>query len=117
MVSKLSRFPDQDIVVTPKTRRGSNDMSITLDRLLSQAVDNYPLTAIISPEVMAVLLYALSQIEDPVTWLDETEDPLDEITDADRDAIDELVAGANVAIITPEVGFIRPYITADPPTN
>jgi len=92
-------------------------MSITLDRLLSQAIDNYPVTATLSPEIVAVLLYSLSRIEDANTWLDETENPLDEITDADRDEIEELVSGANMAIITPQVGFIRPYITTDLPTN
>lgn len=92
-------------------------MSHTLDAILAQAIDNYPVTATLSPEIVAVLFFALSQIEDPDTWLDEREDPLDEITDADRDEIDELIAGANMAIITPEVGYIRPYITANPPTN
>lgn len=92
-------------------------MSHTLEALLTQAIDNYPVTATISPEIVAVLFYALSQIEDPDTWLDLREDPLDEITDSDRDEIDELIAGANVAIITPEVGFIRPYITTNPPDN
>lgn len=92
-------------------------MSITLDRILGQAIDNYPITAIISPEVMAVLLYALSQIENPETWLDETEDPFDQISDADKDAIDELVAGANMAIITPRVGNIQAFITAIAPSN
>jgi len=92
-------------------------MSHTLDAILAQAIDNYPVTATLSPEIVAVLFFALSQIEDPDTWLDEREDPLDEITDVDRDEIDELIAGANMAIITPEVGYIRPYITTDPPTN
>lgn len=92
-------------------------MSHTLEALLTQAIDNYPVTATISPEIVAVLFYALSQIEDPDSWLDLREDPLDEITDSDRDEIDALIAGANVAIITPEVGFIRPYITTNPPDN
>src|ERR1041384_8159270 len=92
-------------------------MSHTLDAILAQAIDNYPVTATLSPEIVAVLFFALSQIEDPETWLDEREDPLDEITDSDRDEIDELIAGANMAIITPEVGYIRPYITTNPPTN
>lgn len=92
-------------------------MSITLDAILDQAIDNYPMTATLSPEIVAVLLYALSRIENPLSWLDTRENPLDEITDIDRDEIDELVAGANLAIITPEVGFIKPYITTNPPDN
>jgi len=92
-------------------------MSYTLDALLSQAIDNYSVTATLSPEIVAVLFYALSQIQDPDTWLDYVNDPMDEITDVDRDEIDELVAGANLSIITPEVGFIKPYITTSPPDN
>lgn len=92
-------------------------MSITLERLLTQAIDNSPVTATISPEVVAVLFYALSRIENPDTWLDYTEDPFDVVSDVDRDQIDELVGAANMSIITPEVGFIRPYITTEPPDN
>jgi len=92
-------------------------MSTTLDAILDQAIDNYAVTAILSPEIVAVLLYALSQIENPDSWLDTTENPLDEITDTDRDEIEELIAGANMSIITPEVGFIRPYVTTNLPTN
>lgn len=92
-------------------------MSITLDAILNQAIDNYSVTATLSPEIVAVLLYALSRIENPETWLDEIEYPMDEITEGDRDEIDELVSGANMAIITPEVGFIKPYITTNPPDN
>lgn len=102
---------------TSRTITGDNLMSITLDRLLDQAIDNYSVTATLSPEIVAVLFFALSRIEDPETWLDLREDPLDEISDVDRDEIDELVSGANMAIITPEVGFIRPYITTNPPDN
>lgn len=92
-------------------------MSYTLDEILNQAIDNYPMTATLSPEIVAVLFYALSQIEDPDSWLDLIDDPMDEITDTDRDEIDELIAGANMALITPEVGFVRPYITSSPPDN
>jgi len=92
-------------------------MSYTLDRLLDQAIDNYPVTATLSPEIVAVMFYALSRIENPFSWLDYTRDPIDEITPTDADEIDELIAGANLAIITPEVGFIKPYITTNPPTN
>lgn len=92
-------------------------MSITLERLLTQAIDNYPVTATLAPEVVAVLLYALSQIERPETWLDTREDPFDEISPTDAEEIDELVSAANMSIISPEVGFIKPYITTNPPDN
>ena len=92
-------------------------MSYTLESLLNQAIDNYPMTATLSPEVVAVLLYALSQIQDPYSWLDPTQDPADEITDADYAEILELLGASNLSIITPEVGFIKPYITTAPPSN
>lgn len=92
-------------------------MSYTLDALLLQADDNYPMTATLSPEVVAVLLYALSEIEDPATWLAPTVDQLDEITPTDYEDILDLVSEANMAITTPEVGFIKPYITTNPPSN
>src|SRR5882672_6791434 len=92
-------------------------MSFTLDALLDQAIDNYPVTATLAPEVVAVLFYALSQIEDPDSWLDFEEDPVDDISPTEREEIFELLGAANLAIITPEVGFIKPYITTTPPDN
>lgn len=92
-------------------------MSYTLESLLDQAIDNYPVTATLAPEVVAVLFYALSEIQDPYSWLDPTQDQMDEITDTDYSEILELLAAANVSIITPEVGFIKPYITTNPPDN
>jgi len=92
-------------------------MSYTLDALMLQALDNYPMTATLSPEIVAVLLYALSEIEDPETWLAPTVDQMDIITPTDYEDILELVSLANMAITTPEVGFIKPYITTTPPDN
>jgi len=92
-------------------------MSYTLEAILDQAIDNYPVTATLSPEVVAVLLYALSQIENPASWLVPEIYPLDQITLTDADEIDELVSAANMSIISPEVGFIKPYITTNPPSN
>jgi len=92
-------------------------VSYTLDSLLDQAIDNYPMTATLSPEVVAVLLYALSEIQDPFSWLDPSQDPADEITPTDYEEILELLGASNLSIITPEVGFIKPYITTTPPTN
>lgn len=92
-------------------------MSHTLEALLTQAIDNYPMTATLSPEVVAVMFYALSRVENPESWLDLTEDPTDEITPTDYTEILELVSAANMALTTPEVGFIKPYITENPPSN
>lgn len=92
-------------------------MSYTLESLLTQAIDNYPMTATLSPEVVAVLLYALSEIQDPYSWIDLTQDPADEVTPTDYEEILELLGGSNLALITPEVGFIKPYITTSPPDN
>ena len=103
-------------VGTPRTPTG-NAMSHTLEALLTQAIDNYPMTATLSPEVVAVMFYALSRIENPETWLDPLEDPADEITENDYKEILELVSAANMALTTPEVGFIKAYITTAPPDN
>lgn len=92
-------------------------MSYTLDSLLDQAIDNYPMTATLSPEVVAVLLYALSEIQDPYSWLDRSQDLLDVITNTDYNEILELLGAANMSLTTPEVGFIKPYITTNPPDN
>lgn len=92
-------------------------MSHTLDAILAQALDNYPVTAILSPEAVAVLFYAISQIENADTWLDLREDPLDQITETDRDEIDELIGDLSMSIISPLVGYIQPYITTNPPDN
>lgn len=75
------------------------------------------MTATLSPEVVAVLLYALSEIQNPYSWLDPTQDQMDEITSTDYEEITELLGAANLSIITPEVGFIKPYITTTPPDN
>jgi microcystin-dependent protein len=92
-------------------------MSYTLDAIIAQAEDNYPMTATLSPEVVAVLLFALSSINNRRAWLDYQNDPEDEITPAQWEEIQELLDQGNYAVITPEVGFIRPYITTDPPDN
>lgn len=75
------------------------------------------MTATLSPEVVAVLLFALSSINSRRAWLDFEADPIDEITDSQWAQIQELLDQGNYAVITPEVGFIRPYITANPPDN
>lgn len=92
-------------------------MSITLDRILVQAADQYPETVTLSPEDVTVLLFAMSFLDSRRAWLDEKEDPLDEITTGEWDTIEKLVAGANRSLMTPILGTIFPYITENPPEN
>lgn len=92
-------------------------MSYTLDAILAQALDNYPVTAILSPEAVAVLFYAISQIENTDKWLDLRDDPFDQITPTDKDQIEELIGDLSMSIISPLVGYIQPYITTNPPDN
>jgi len=92
-------------------------MSITLDRILEQASDQYPATVAFSPESVTVLLFALSFLESKKAWLDESEDPLDEITDDQWDTIEKLVAGVYSEVFNPMLGMIFPIVTNLTPVN
>lgn len=74
-------------------------MSITLTGVMA-SVDS-DITAALSGESVAVLLYALSRIETPDDWLDTDEDPLDEISTGDWDIIEKLIGKASYEIMTP----------------
>lgn len=92
-------------------------MSIVLDAILAQAADQYPATVALSPESVTVLLYASGFLEQRRNWLDEQADPLDEVTDADWDIIEKLVANVYQEINTPMLGLIFPIMTATVPDN
>lgn len=92
-------------------------MSIVLDRLLAQAATMYPSTVALSSESVTVLLYASAFLQEKRDWLDETEDPLDEITDAQWDAIEKLVANTYEEIMNPIIGWTFPIVTENPPDN
>lgn len=89
-------------------------MSVILSRLLAQSVTMLPATVALSPESVTVLLFASGLLEQPQHWLDLEEDPLDEITVADWDEIEKLVANAYREIMSGIVGYCFPLVTALP---
>lgn len=92
-------------------------MSHLLDEILAQAANGSPETVALSSESVAVLLFASEFIERRENWLDRGFDPLDEVTDADWDAIEKLVGNAYEAIMTPLLGQIMPIALAVIPFN
>jgi microcystin-dependent protein len=92
-------------------------MSVVLDEILAQAADQYPATVALSPESVTVLLYASGFLEDRRNWIDEEQDPLDEITPEQWDTIEKLVANLYYEVNNPLLGLIFPIMTAEPPVN
>lgn len=92
-------------------------MSIMLNRLLAQSATMYPATVALSPESVTVLLYASGWLGLQSSWLDTSEDPMDEITPEDWDEIEKLVANAYREIMTPIVGWCFPVILGGIPDN
>jgi len=89
-------------------------MSHLLDEVLAQAANGSPATVALSSESVAVLLLGSKYLEDRASWLDRAEFPLDEVTDADWDAIEKLVGNAYYEIMSPIIGFCFPLLTALP---
>jgi hypothetical protein len=75
-------------------------MSVVLDKILQIAADEAATTVTLSGESVTVLLYALGFIESRKSWLDLKEDPLDEITAAEWDTIEEIVANLAQEVMT-----------------
>lgn len=92
-------------------------MSIVLDQILDQASNGSPETVAFSSENVAVILYASQFLEDRRNWLDRSEDPLDQVTDAEWDTIEKLVGNLYEAIMNPLIGLIFPMVTETVPTN
>lgn len=92
-------------------------MSIILGNLLAQAANGSPATVTLTSESVAVLFFASGFLDIRDNWLDTREDPLDEITDADWDAIEKLVAGVYSSLMTPIIGTIWPIVLATVPSN
>lgn len=76
-------------------------MSHLLDEILAEAANGSPIDAALSSESVAVLLFASGFIDQRFNWLDREYDPLDEVTDADWDAIEKLVANLYDEVMTP----------------
>lgn len=92
-------------------------MSHLLDELLAQASNGSPITAALSAESVAVLFFASEFLGLRENWLDRGVDPLDEVTDADWDAIEKLVGNVYEELMTPviAVGALEMWLTATPP--
>lgn len=92
-------------------------MSIQLDHILAQAANGSPATVALSSESVAILLFASKFLENPVNWLDRSEDPLDEITPENWDTIEGLTGEAYWQIMNPLIGWILPNALAILPDN
>ena len=92
-------------------------MSITLNRVIAQSLTMFPSTVALSPESVTVLLFATGFLEKKSTWLDVQEDPMDEITDADWDEIQDLVANLVQEVYTPMIGYCFPLVLGGIPDN
>jgi len=80
-------------------------VSHLLDEVLAQAANGDPVTTTLSSESVAVLMLAGGFLDLRDNWLDRGVDPLDEVTDADWDAIEKLVANLYDEVMVP----LAPY--------
>lgn len=92
-------------------------MSVILNRIIAQSLTMYPRTVALSPESVTVLLYAMAFLDFKRNWLDEAEDPLDEITTEDWDEIEELTATVIQEVLTPMIGYCFPVVLGGIPDN
>jgi len=86
-------------------------MSDELDAILALAVDNAPLTASLSPETLAVLFYTAEFLQARASWFNPY-NPTDEISDADWDTIEAMVAKAFKELTQSMIGQIVDIVTA-----
>jgi microcystin-dependent protein len=70
----------------------------------------------LSPESLAVLFYATSYLTKRYNWIDRT-NPLDTVSDSDWDTISAYVDGLLYEAKKPMIGYVMPYLSADPPPN
>jgi len=94
-------------------------MSHLLDEILAQAANGSPITVALSAESVAVLFFGSEFLEERRSWLDKEFDLMDEVTDADWDAIEKLVGNAYEELMRPvlAVGAIEMWLTGTPPDN
>lgn len=76
-------------------------MSVLLDAILAQATNGQEITVTLSPESVAVLLFGTGFIDQRKNWLDQSENPLDEVTDTDWDTIEKLVGNLVYEVFNP----------------
>jgi len=84
-------------------------MSDVLDLLLGQAQDETERTVTLSGESVTVLLFASGFLDVLSNWLNKRDNPLDEISDADKDAIERLKDNLIEQLFT-EVQPVSPYV-------
>ena len=70
----------------------------------------------LSATSQAVLFYATPYLTARFNWIDRTV-PTDEVTDADWDTLQAYVDGLLFEAKIPMIGYIIPFVTADPPPN
>lgn len=71
-----------------------------LDEILAQAANGSPVTVTLSSESVAVLLFGSEFLSQRENWLDKGVDLNDQVTDADWDEIEKLVANAYQDIVS-----------------
>jgi len=76
-------------------------MSHLLDEILALADGEPSITATLSGESVAVILFGTGFLDERLNWLDLRYDPLDEITDSQWDIIEKLVANLYEEVVTP----------------
>lgn len=98
-------------------------MSGILDAILAQAANGQEATVTLSAESVAVLLFGTGFLEKRKNWLDPSEFPGDEITVADWDEIERLVANLVFEVSNPvevamiPVGAIMRFGVSSPPAK
>lgn len=90
-------------------------MSAELTALETLAADYRSGVYRLSPTSLAVLFYATRFWSLKYNW--KSNDPLDEITDADWDTIQAYVDGLLYEVKTPMIGMIIAFMTESPPAN
>jgi hypothetical protein len=75
-------------------------MSVVLDKIQALAADDANRTVTLTPLSVAVLFYASGLLEQKKQWLDTDEYQLDEITDADWDAIEKICGNLIYEVMT-----------------
>ena len=83
-------------------------MSKELEAILALAATYEAITVRLSPESLAVLFYGWESVKNPDYWL--TEEPYDEVTDDDRDAIDRIISNALEELLTENVVMDYPSV-------
>lgn len=91
-------------------------MSATLDALNTLSADNVTAWFRLSQTSQAVLFYATKYWQERFNWVDKSV-PTDEVSNSDWDTISAYVDGLLYEAKNPMIGYIIPFVTADPPAG